>query len=209
IFVEEQFVMSKRLKQNERGAIRNALIEAGELLFGKYGGQQTSITDITKTVGIAEGALHNFFTSNELVYIAILELQENKLTRHALEINFSKETSPKEIRKQPLQKLIKAIETNALIRELFQDNNMKKLVRKLPASSIQTHHAHDTAFIEAIIEKWGKEGITFIEKPEIIVAMLRSLFILTLHQSEIGANIYRETIEQFIHLIVEGMIKEE
>lgn len=86
---------------------------------------------------------------------------------------------------------------------------MKKLVRKLPASSIQTHHAHDTAFIEAIIEKWEKEGITFIEKPEIIAAMLRSLFILTLHQSEIGANIYRETIDQFIHLIVEGMIKEE
>src|SRR5699024_11356460 len=79
--------------------------------------------------------------------------------------------------KQTLQKLIKEIETNALIRELFQDNNMKKLVRKLPASSIQTHHAHDTAFIEANIEKWEKEGIIFIEKPEIIAAMLRSLFI--------------------------------
>src|SRR5699024_4416279 len=121
----------------------------------------------------------------------------------------SKESSAKEIMKQTLQKLIKEIETNALIRELFQDNNMKKSVRKLPASSIQTHHAHDTAFIEANIEKLVKECITFIEKSEIIVAMLRSLFILTLHQSEIGANIYRETIDQFIHHIVERMIKEE
>lgn len=207
--MKEVFVMSKRFKQNEKDAIRNALIEEGKLLFGKYGFQKTSITDITKKVGIAQGTFYNFFNSKELLYFAILELEENKLTKQLLEINFSKESSAKEIMKQTLQKLIKEIETNALIRELFQDNNMKKLVRKLPASSIQTHHAHDTAFIEAIIEKWEKEGITFIEKPEIIAAMLRSLFILTLHQSEIGANIYRETIDQFIHLIVEGMIKEE
>lgn len=207
--MKEVFVMSKRFKQNEKDAIRNALIEEGKLLFGKYGFQKTSITDITKKVGIAQGTFYNFFNSKELLYFAILELEENKLTKQLLEINFSKESSAKEIMKQTLQKLIKEIETNALIRELFQDNNMKKLVRKLPASSIQTHHAHDTAFIEAIIEKWGKEGITFIEKPEIIAAMLRSLFILTLHQSEIGSNIYRETIDQFIHLIVEGMIKEE
>src|SRR5699024_10733208 len=124
---------------------------------------------------------YKLFNTNQLLYFAILELEENKLTKQLLEINFSKESSAKEIMKQTLQKLIKEIETNALIRELFQDNNMKKLVRKVPASSIQTHHAHDTAFIEAIIEKWEKEGITFIEKPEIIAAMLRSLFILTLH----------------------------
>src|SRR5699024_10551989 len=176
---------------------------------GKYGMKKTSITDINKKVCIVQVTFDNFFNSKELLYFAILELEENKLTKHLLEINFSKESSAKEIMKQTLQKLIKEIETNALIRELFQDNNMKKLVRKLPASSIQTHHAHDTAFIEAIIEKWKNEGMTFIEKPEIIAAMLRSLFILTLHQAEIGANIYRETIDQFIHLIVEGMIKEE
>src|SRR5699024_4706273 len=121
-------------------------------------------------------------------YFAILELEENKLTKQLLEINFSKESSAKEIMKQTLQKLIKEIETNALIRELFQDNNMKKLVRKLPASSIQTHHAHDTAFI---------------------VSMLQSLFILELHQAEIGAKMYKKTIDKFIHLIVKGMIKEE
>src|SRR5699024_11143781 len=178
-------------------------------LFGKYGFQKTSITDITKKVGIAQGTFYNFFNSKELLYFAILELEENKLTKQLLEINLSKERSAKEIMKQTLQKIIKEIETKAIIREMYEDNNMKKLVRKLPASAIQTHHAHDTAFIEAIIAKWEKEGITFIEKPEIIAAMLRSLFILTLHQSEIGANIYRETIDQFIHLIVEGMIKEE
>src|SRR5699024_2933467 len=201
--------MSKRFKQNEKDAIRNALIEEGRLLFSKYGFQKTSITDITKKVGIAQGTFYNFFNSKELLYFSILELEENKLTKQLLEINISKESSAKETMKQTLQKLIKEIETNSLIRELFQDNNMKKLVRKLPVASIQEHHNLDTAFIETIIEKWGNEGLTFKEKPEIIAAMLSSLFILTLHQTEIGANIYRETIDHFIHLIVEGMIKEE
>src|SRR5699024_12823501 len=123
---------------------------------------------------------YNFINSKELLYNAILELKENKLTKQQLEINYSKESSEKEIMKQTLQKLIKEIETNELIRELFQDNNIRKLVRKLPASSIQTHHAHDTACIEAIMEKWEKEGNTSIETPEIIAAMLRSIFIFTI-----------------------------
>src|SRR5699024_11484437 len=131
-----------------------------------------------------------------------LELEENKLTKQLLEINFSKESSAKEIMKQTLQKLIKEIETNALIRELFQDNNMKKIVRKLPASSIQTHHAHDTSFIEEIIEKWKNERMTFIEKPEINTAILSSLFILTLHQSAIRSMMYIHPINQYIHIIV-------
>src|SRR5699024_6943806 len=150
IFIKEVFVMSKRVKQNEKDAIRNALIEEGNLLFGKYGFQKTSITDITKKVGIAQGTFYNFFNSKELLYFAILELEENKLTKQHLEINFSKESSAKEIMKQTLQKLIKEIVTNALIRELFQDNNKRKLVRKLPESSILSHQAHDTPLIEQI-----------------------------------------------------------
>src|SRR5699024_11877594 len=88
--------------------------------------------------GIAQGTFYNFFNSKELLYFAILELEENKLTKQLLEINFSKESSAKEIMKQTLQKLVKEIETNALIRELFQDNNMEKLVRKLPRSEEHT-----------------------------------------------------------------------
>src|SRR5699024_12871367 len=111
-----------------------ALIQEGKVGVGKDEFQKTSMTGITKKDGIAQGTFYNFFNSKELLYFAILELEENKLTKQHLEINFSKESSAKEIMKQTLQKLIKEIETNALIRELFQDNNMRKLVRKLPAS---------------------------------------------------------------------------
>src|SRR5699024_12065615 len=110
---------------------RNALIEEGNLLFGKYGFQKTSITDITKKVGIAQGTFYNFFNSKELLYFAILELEENKLTKQLLEINFSKESSAKEIMKQKLQKLIKVMKTNEIISELFVYKKYKKLVRNV------------------------------------------------------------------------------
>src|SRR5699024_12147576 len=95
--IKEVFVMSKRFKQNEKDAIRNALIEEGNLLFGKYGFQKTRITDITKKVGIAQGTFYNFFNSKELLYFAIIELEENKLTKKLIERNLSKESSDKEI----------------------------------------------------------------------------------------------------------------
>src|SRR5699024_11733328 len=106
----------------KKNAISNALVEEGKLICGKYDCEKTSITVNSKKVGIAQGTFYNFFNSKELLSFAILELEENKLTKQLLEVNFSKESSAKEIMKQTLQKLIKEIETNALIRELFQDN---------------------------------------------------------------------------------------
>src|SRR5699024_10075714 len=98
-------------------------------------------------------------------------------------------------------------ETNPLIRELYFGSNMKDMLKRLPPELLEKHFKNDSDSLLPLIEKWKMEGILLEENPEIIAGVLRSLFVLTLHQREIGA-VYQETIELFIDLIVDGLIKE-
>ena len=60
-----------------------------------------------------------------------------------------------------------------------------------------------------MIEKLKNAGFVIEEDPEIIASVIRSLFLLTLHRKEVGVEFYTETIELFIDMIVDGLIKGE
>src|SRR5690625_5812047 len=71
--------MARGFNSKEKQAIRLSLIEYGRELFSKLGFQKTSILDITKNVGIAQGTFYKFFSSKEELYFVILEMEEQKL----------------------------------------------------------------------------------------------------------------------------------
>jgi|SRR5690625_3643119 len=200
--------MSRRFNKNQKKFIRNSLIEQGKILFRQYGFQKTSIHEITKSVGIAQGTFYNFFDSKEELYFIILEHEEEKIKKQLTQIDMLKEHDPKEAIKQVLRDLIKTVETNPLIRELYFGNNMKNILRKLPSETLDKHIQNDASALEPLIEMWKNEGIILKKSPEIIAGILRSLFVLTLHQNEIGEAIYEETLDLFIELIVDGIVME-
>src|SRR5690625_1472218 len=193
--------MSRRFKENEKQFITNSLIEQGKILFSKYGFQKTSIHEITKNVGIAQGTFYNFFHSKEELYFVNLEMEEAKVKAQLTNVDIFKENEPKRAIKRILQQMIDTIETNPLIRELYFGSNMQNMLKKLPPETLEKHFKHDADSLVPVIEKWERAGIILEENPEIIAGVLRSLFLLTLHQKEIGTEVYEETIELFIYLI--------
>ncbi|QQK75431.1 TetR/AcrR family transcriptional regulator [Salicibibacter cibarius] len=201
--------MPKGFKGYEKHVITNSLIEQGKVLFSKFGLQKTSINEITKNVGIAPGTFYKFYNSKEELYFEILEKEEEQIKKQFLSIDIQKDNQPKQEIKKLLLQTIDIIETNPLIRQLYFENNMEALLRKLPPEKLVEHYNNDSAALFPLIEKWQKEGVLLEANPEIIAAMLRSLFLLTLHKKEIGVEVYTETIELFIDLIVDGLIKEE
>ncbi|MBT2214558.1 TetR family transcriptional regulator [Virgibacillus dakarensis] len=201
--------MSRGFNEYEKQFITNSLIEQGKILFSKFGFQKTSILEITKNVGIAPGTFYKFFNSKEDLYFVILEMEEEKIKEQYANVDIFKENQPKKAIKSILQQMINTIETNPLIRELYFGSNMEVLLKKLSPELLEKHFKNDSNSLLSLIEKWKIEGITLEENPEVIAGVLRSLFVLTLHQKEIGAAVYRETIELFIDLIVDGIIQEE
>lgn len=201
--------MSRGFNSYEKQVIRNSLIEKGKFLFSKYGFQKTSIREITKDVGIAQGTFYNFFKSKEELYFVILESEEKGIREQLFNVEKFKEQQPKKVIKDMLHQMIYIIETNPLIRQLFLGTNMEDMVRKLSPDFLEKHFRNDSASLRTIIETWRSEGVIFKEDPEVIAGVLRSLFVLTLHQHEIGEAVYRETIEVLINLIVDGLFKKE
>lgn len=199
--------MSRGFNKHEKQFITNSLIEQGKILFSKFGFQKTSILEITKNVGIASGTFYKFFNSKEELYFVILEMEEKKIKEQLANVDIFKENQPKKALKSILKQMIDTIETNPLIRELYFGSTMEDMLRKLPPETLEKHFNNDSASLLPLIEKLKIEGVIIEEKPEIIAGVLCSLFVLTLHQKEIGVEVYQETIELFIDLIVERLVK--
>ncbi|CAH2715337.1 hypothetical protein BACCIP111895_02521 [Neobacillus rhizosphaerae] len=201
--------MPKAFNENEKQMITGALLEQGRILFRQFGLQKTSINEITKNVGIAPGTFYKFYQSKEELYFEILEREEEQIKEHFLSVDIFKEHQPKQAIKSLLLQTINTIETNPLIRQLYFENNMDALLRKLPPEKLEEHFNQDSAALLPLIKQWQKKGVLLEENPEVIAGVLRSLFMLTIHQKEIGETVYQQTMELFIDLIVEGLVKEE
>lgn len=189
--------------------ITDSIIEQGRILFSKFGFQKTSIYEITQSVGIAQGTFYNFFDSKEELYFVILELEEKNIKSQLTHIDIFKDNQPKKAIKKMLLELMETIETNPLIRDLYFGNHINTMVKKLSTESLDTHFKNDANSLIPLLEKWKNKGITLKTNTDVIAGILRSLFILTLHQKEIGENVFQETIELFIDLIIDGIVIEE
>lgn len=199
--------MSRGFNQSEKQFITDSLLEQGKILFSKFGFQKTSIMEITKSVGIAQGTFYNFFNSKEELYFNILEIEEDKIRKQLIHTDIFKDNKPHEAIKEILSQMIRTVESNPLIRELYFGDNMKNMLKKLPPETLEKHFDNDTDSLELVIKKWSSKGIILKEKPKVIAGMLRSLFLLTLHQKEIGVEVYERTIDLFVDLIVDGLVK--
>lgn len=187
--------------------IKQSLLEHGRELFSNYGLQKTTISDITKKVGIASGTFYNYFSSKEELYFEILEREEAIIMEQLLNVAFEKGGNPKETLQKQLQKAIHTIETNPLIRQLYFENNLNVIMSKLPPERLEKHIQQDAESLLPVIEQWQKAGMIVNEDAEKLAGVLRALFVLTLHEKEIGEDVYKATIAWYIERIVEGMIK--
>lgn len=201
--------MARGFNSKEKQAIRLSLIEQGRELFNKFGFQKTSIFDITKNVGIAQGTFYKFFHSKEELYFVILEMEEQKLREQFTAVDIFTEKDPKQAMKNILRQMIETIEENALIRELFIGNTMVHIVKNISSELLDEHYQNDSFAIEPLLEKLKQAGFIVEKEPEIVASILRSFFLLTLHKKEIGKDVFDETMDVFIDLIIDGLVKEE
>lgn len=65
--------MSPRRPRTARGeATRQKLLDAAEALFGRNGFHATSITEVTRRAGVAQGTFYLYFENKEAIYIELV-----------------------------------------------------------------------------------------------------------------------------------------
>ena len=199
--------MPKGFSETERSEIEKALIECGTQMFGKYGLKKTSVEEITKAVGIAQGTFYRFFVSKEALFFRIMEIEEQKLREKMVQqIDFLNGDV-----KENLKRMIKwgfaLIEENEVIRHLFLQNEFEALYRKLPKEFIEEHIQSDADFMLSMIVQWQQNDRIQQEDPNVIVGVLRSLFLLPLNKSIVGEAIYPQAVDLLVDFVVEGLVR--
>jgi AcrR family transcriptional regulator len=200
--------MPKTFTEKEKEIIRNTLIQSGRELFSNYGLKKTSITELTKAAGIAQGTFYNFFDSKEDLYFEILELEESKSEQFLEDILKSSHSS-----KESIKKIIKGtfelFEANSIIRRLYESHDYELMVRKLPPEKLENHQRDDTVRVLNTIMHMQKKNELIEARPEVIAGLLRAIIMMYFHQDEIGREIYPEVIDLFADIVADGLVKEK
>ncbi|MGM0834598.1 MAG: TetR/AcrR family transcriptional regulator [Bacillota bacterium] len=197
--------MSKGFTNEEKEIIHEKLLSKGKELFERFGLQKTSISQLTKAAGIAQGTFYLFHSSKEELYFTILEQEEEKLKATILDHITSPMTA--DAFKQLLLYSIKTIEENPFIQQLFQQNEMERLVRKLPPERMEKHINKDTEDLTPLVIRWQSEGTMESVRPEVVSGAFRSFIFMALHQIEIGEEVYWETMELMAESLANRLFK--
>jgi AcrR family transcriptional regulator len=191
--------MAKGFSQQEREVIYERLLTKGKELFQQYGLKKTSMTQLTKAVGIAQGSFYLFFTSKEELYFTILEQEEETLKKEIL-MQIEEPMTSLAFRNL-LLKSVEMVNENPFIQQLFQQEEMEQIIRKLPPEKMEQHIKKDNDDLTPLFLHWQKSGWLVPESPEVISGAFRSFILLAMHKKEIGEAVYLQTLT----LMAEGL----
>lgn len=188
--------MPRGFNNNEKELIKKKLMSAGKELFSSVGLKKTSIMDLTKKAGIAQGSFYNFFESKEVLYFLLLEQDELEIKQIFMnKFDKLKEITPA-VFSTAIIDMIKQIENYPLIRRLFTTDEYELVVRKLPNQLLKEHSNNDMLSFKPLLDKLKSEGeIDASLSNDIVTGALRAFFLMTIHKREIGEDVYDQSME--------------
>ncbi len=198
--------MPKTFTKKENEIIRNILLKKGRELFSSYGLKKTSITELTKAAGIAQGSFYNFFDSKEELYFEILEEEEAKSEKY-LENIVKSSNSAQEAIEQIIKATFDLFDNNKILRRIYDSNDYELMVRKIPYEKLEHHQKEDSfRVLNTIMPKQQKDELIKAQ-PEVIAGLLRGITILSFHQDEIGREIYPAVVDLLAKILATGLVK--
>ncbi|WP_340084204.1 TetR/AcrR family transcriptional regulator [Siminovitchia sp. FSL H7-0308] len=200
--------MAKKFTEEEKRFIRQKLLTEGKRLFEVHGLQKTSIGELTKKAGIAQGTFYQFFSSKEELYFDIIEQEEQAIQRELVDqIATARLTKSSFV--HFLQQAIYSLEKSPILHQLHDEHTMALLMRKLPEEKLAMNHQRDADFLLPLIERWQTEGQMQKLPPNVIIGMIRALVLLALQKNAIGEDVYEEAMAQFIQMMADSLVLEE
>lgn len=200
--------MARKFTPGEKEQIAMKLQEEGKRLFELFGLHKTTVSDLTKSVGIAQGTFYQFYASKEALYFNIVEQEEENVRTFLLNEELTSKRLTKRVFQGFLHQCVEILEERPILRQLYNENVMEQLLLKLPPETFELNNKKDVADLVPFIEHWQAEGMMKNIDPQIVVSMIRSLIILALQRKLIG-ELYDQTIDQFVYAIADRLIIEE
>lgn len=197
--------MGRPFNESEKDTIKNNLLEKGRELFAKKGLKKTSVGELTRTVGIAQGSFYAFYASKEDLYFEILELEEKKIGAIVEERLCSIAMTRKEFKLFLLQ-TVELIIGNPFLKTMLDEENYQALMSKISQDEFQEHLQDEYQITARLVNKFQQQKHMKLIKPEILSGLLYALFLLQIHRDEIGKDVFPEMFEFLIDIVSDTLI---
>lgn len=195
----------KKFSNEERDWVQQKLLTEGRRCFETHGLKKTSVADLTNAAGISQGAFYLFYNSKEELLFELIQEDEKRIRGVMLESFEPGAPIDQRAIKQFLTQSFRMIDESPLLKGLIVKRELEQLMRKLPKEMLDRNFSEDSDDLMPLISLWQSNGIMRDAPPELIVSIIRSLILLTLHKEEIGESKYDATMELLFDVMAFGM----
>lgn len=200
--------MARKFVEPDKDKLKERIIEQGRSLFLTYGLKKTSIADITKAVGIAQGSFYLFYPSKEELFADILLREERKIRQTFTDRYWAGGRISRSGLEEMLRSSVRVLEENPLLQQLYDAELMQTLFRKLSPAKLEEMFRQDADDLLPFVQEAQAAGVMRVYPAETVISLFRSVVLLALHKEHIGAAHFDATIRLLAELLAGGLIRE-
>jgi AcrR family transcriptional regulator len=205
MFTRKKVTMPRAFSEAERARIDADLREAARTLIAQRGMRHISVEDLTRAVGISKGAFYLFYPAKEDLFFAVIAAWESDYQAALLNALGPSAASPQERVAALLHRAVTLWREHPLFRH-FSREDYDALYRRLSPEQIAAAAQADLAFAAALIAHWQAAGISVRHNAELVMALMRAVFYVSLHADEFDPAIYPALLERLIAMTATELV---
>jgi len=201
--------LARAFSENERQLIQQNLMDAGREAFSTFGLKKTSVNELARAAGISKGSFYSFFDSKEEMYLQIIEAEESKLREQILTPIFNEKFLSKQSLKTFMLEGLRIMETNPLIRRMYEQDELEQVLRALPPERMTQHVQADEDWMGKLFAEWQKQGLIINADIKAVAGAIKLIIVSSLLKDALGGDGYPEAIELLVDLVASGLTTKE
>ena len=170
-----------RFSDEDRERIHGELVEAGRELFTRHGFERTRIKDVTEAVDIGTSTFYQFFDSKEMLYVAVLKRERDRLIER-VDAAVADAATPREEVRTMLETLFDEVRSDPLISRMIVENELQAPLDQLSESERESLAADPPGESLGYADRWVEEPSFRFDDPDLVRDAVTSLIFTTRSQ---------------------------
>lgn len=185
--------MPRAFTDQEKKAIIERLLEAGQRQFSTYGLKKTSVEELAAAAGISKGAFYLFYESKEALFMDVVERIEERLRVEVLAVIEQAGPSARARLLAVFQKAFSLLKAFPLLQN-FSRPDYDLLSHHMPLEKLQEHRLNDLTFIEELIDRCRAAGIPIRAEADQIRGLMYLTVLATIQADALGPNSFPDPV---------------
>jgi len=196
--------MPRGFSMSERKELHARLLVEGRALFERFGLGRTTVEDLARAVGVAKGSFYRFFDSKEVLYMEILEQEEERQKRAVLD-RAKKAIGARAAFVEVIRELVTYARSDSLVTKLRESGDYALLSRAVGQERLACHFEQDEETVKELLTLIEEKGVRLEVNTRVFAGLLRGIAMMVLHDEEIGRDIADDAVELLVGYVADGL----